>query len=224
MLKCFDVFWVSDFHAQGALFYFLLLIFLFLMYDYFNGKLVFKAPTHVILDVAGIGYHIHISLTTYSLIKDQENCKLFVSFQVREDAQTLYGFATEGERQLFNHLISVSGIGPNTGRMMLSSISPEEIQAAIINGQVQIIQKIKGIGPKSAQRLILELQDKLKKQGPDALMPLPIAKQSIPEEALTALVMLGFGKPQAEKVLNSLVSSDASLSVEALIKAALKRL
>ena len=125
------------------------------MCDYFNGKLVFKAPTHVILEVGGIGYYLHISLTTYSLIKDQENCKLFISFQVREDAHTLYGFATEGERHLFNHLISVSGIGPNTGRMMLSSGTPEEIQSAIVNGQVAMIQKIKGIGPKTAQRVIL---------------------------------------------------------------------
>ncbi|MBD1428349.1 MULTISPECIES: Holliday junction branch migration protein RuvA [Sphingobacterium] len=194
------------------------------MYDYFNGKLVFKAPTHVILEVGGIGYHIHISLTTYSLIKDQENSKLFISFQVREDSHTLYGFATEGERHLFNHLISVSGIGPNTGRMMLSSSTPEEIQSAIVNGQVAMIQKIKGIGPKTAQRVILELQDKLKKQGDDALLPLPIAKQSVPEEALTALVMLGFAKNQVEKVLASIVQTSESLSVEQIIKLALKKL
>lgn len=195
------------------------------MYDYFNGKLIFKAPTHVVLDVGGIGYHVHISLTTYSQIKDQESCKLYISFQVREDAHTLYGFATEGERQLFNHLISVSGIGPNTGRMMLSSITPEEIQSAIINGQVEVMKKIKGIGPKSAQRVILELQDKLKKQGPDALIPLVTTKQqSVPQEALSALVMLGFGKPQAEKVLNSLMVNDPEQTVEQLIKAALKRL
>lgn len=195
------------------------------MYDYFNGKLIFKAPTHVVLDVGGIGYHVHISLTTYSQIKDQESCKLYISFQVREDAHTLYGFATEGERQLFNHLISVSGIGPNTGRMMLSSITPEEIQSAIINGQVEVMQKIKGIGPKSAQRVILELQDKLKKQGPDALIPLVTTKQqSVPQEALSALVMLGFGKPQAEKVLNNLMANDPEQTVEQLIKAALKRL
>lgn len=194
------------------------------MYDYFNGKLVFKAPTHVILEVAGIGYHIHISLTTYSLIKDQENCKLFVSFQVREDSHTLYGFATEGERHLFNHLISVSGIGPNTGRMMLSSSTPEEIQSAIVNGQVALIQKIKGIGPKTAQRVILELQDKLKKQGDDTLLPLPIAKQSVPEEALSALVMLGFAKNQVEKVLASIVQTNEVLTVEAVIKLALKKL
>lgn len=194
------------------------------MYDYFNGKLVFKAPTHVIVEVGGIGYHIHISLTTYSQIKEQENCKLFVSFQVREDAHTLYGFATEGERHLFNHLISVSGIGPNTGRMMLSSSTPEEIQSAIVNGQVALIQKIKGIGPKTAQRVILELQDKLKKQGDNALLPLPIAKQSVPDEALSALVMLGFGKSQVEKVLSSIVQTNEALTVEQIIKLALKKL
>lgn len=194
------------------------------MYDYFNGKLVFKAPTHVILEVGGIGYYVHISLTTYSLIKDQENCKLFISFQVREDSQTLFGFATEGERHLFNHLISVSGIGPNTGRMMLSSITPEEIQSAIVNGHVATIQKIKGIGPKTAQRVILELQDKLKKQGADTLIPLPVTKQSIPEEALSALVMLGFPKAQVEKVLSTITLANPDLSVEDLIKLALKKL
>lgn len=194
------------------------------MYEYFNGKLVFKAPTHVVLDVNGIGYYIHISLNTFALIKDQENCKLFISFQVREDSQTLFGFATEGERQLFEHLISVSGIGPNTGRMILSSITPEEIQSAIINGQVAVIQKIKGIGPKTAQRLILELQDKLKKQGPDALISHVATKQSVPEEALSALIMLGFVKNQAEKVLNTIINTEPDLSVEQLIKLALKRL
>ena len=194
------------------------------MYEYFKGKLVFKAPTHVIIEVAGIGYYVHISLTTYSQIKDQEECKLFISFQVREDAHTLYGFATEAERHLFGHLISVSGIGPNTGRMMLSSITPEEIQQAIIMGQVAVIQKIKGIGPKTAQRVILELQDKLKKQGPDALIPLPVSKPSSSEEALTALVMLGFPKAQAEKALHAILLAEPDLSVEQLIKAALKRL
>ncbi|NGF56276.1 Holliday junction branch migration protein RuvA [Parapedobacter sp. SGR-10] len=194
------------------------------MYDYFNGKLVSKTPTHVILDVGGIGYHIHISLTTFAQIKEQETCKLYISFQVREDSHTLFGFATEGERHLFNHLISVSGIGPNTGRMMLSSSTPEEIQSAIVNGQVALIQKIKGIGPKTAQRVILELQDKLKKQGEDTLLPISISKQSVPEEALSALIMLGFQKNQVEKVLSSIVQTENNLSVEALIKSALKKL
>ncbi|WP_293934221.1 Holliday junction branch migration protein RuvA [Sphingobacterium sp. UBA6645] len=194
------------------------------MYEYFKGKLVFKAPTHVVIEVGGIGYYVHISLTTFSQIKDQEDCKLFISFQVREDSQTLFGFATEAERHLFHHLISVSGIGPNTGRMMLSSITPEEIQQAIVAGQVNVIQKIKGIGPKTAQRVILELQDKLKKQGPDALIPLVASKPSSAEEALTALVMLGFPKQQAEKALQVITTTDPDLTVEQLIKAALKRL
>lgn len=185
---------------------------------------MFKAPTHVILEVGGIGYHIHISLTTFAQIKDKEDCKLYVSFQVREDSQTLYGFATETERQMFNHLISVPGIGPSTGRMMLSSITPEEIQSAIINGELKVIQQIKGIGPKSAQRLVLELQDKLRKQGPDALIPLVLAKKSVPEEALSALLMLGFSKAQADKVLNTLVAENLDRTVEQLIKDALKRL
>lgn len=194
------------------------------MYEYFDGKLVFKAPTHVILDVGGVGYYVHISLTTYSQVKDVESCKLFISFQVREDAHTLYGFATEGERHLFNHLISVSGIGPNTGRMMLSSITPEEIQHAIVQGQVAVIQKIKGIGPKTAQRVILELQDKLKKEGPNALLPLPTQNQSATEEAVSALIMLGFPKQQVEKVVQGVSLTAPDLSVEGIIKLSLKKL
>ncbi|WP_367211000.1 Holliday junction branch migration protein RuvA [Sphingobacterium sp. R2] len=193
------------------------------MYEYFNGKLTYKAPTHVVIDVSGIGYYVHISLYTFSQIKDQENCKLFISLQVREDSHTLYGFATEGEKKLFENLISVSGIGPNTGRMILSSNTPDEIQSAIVNGQVLLIQKIKGIGPKTAQRLILELQDKLKKQGFEALAT-SIQSQSIPDEALSALVMLGFNKAAAEKVLNTILKTDSNLSVEDMIKLALKRL
>lgn len=193
------------------------------MYEYLNGKLAYKAPTHVVLDVGGVGYHIHISLHTYAQIKDVEQCKLYISFQVREDAHTLYGFAEEGERRLFEHLISVSGIGPGTGRMILSSISPDEIQSAIIQGNVPLIQRIKGIGPKTAQRMVLELQDKLKKQGPDALLAVP-KHQSVPEEALSALVMLGFARMQAEKTLAGIVQGNPDLTVEALIKEALKKL
>jgi Holliday junction DNA helicase, RuvA subunit len=193
------------------------------MYAYLNGRLAYKAPTHVVIDVSGVGYHVHISLHTYSQIKDREQCKLYISFQVREDAHTLFGFADEGERQLFEHLISVSGIGPNTGRMILSSITPEEIQSAIIQGNVPLIQRIKGIGPKTAQRMVLELQDKLKKQGPDVWVASP-SRQSVPEEALSALVMLGFARAQAEKVLTGIIRTAPDLTVEALIKEALKKL
>src|SRR5690606_3140274 len=155
--------------------------------------------------------------------KDADACKLYISFQVREDAHTLYGFADEGERRLFEHLISVSGIGPNTGRMILSSITPDEIQSAIVNGNVPLIQRIKGIGPKTAQRMVLELQDKLKKQGTDMLVAVD-RQQTVPEEALSALLMLGFVRVQAEKVLTGILQTNQEMSVEALIKEALKKL
>jgi len=193
------------------------------MYEYLNGKLVHKTPTHVVIDVGGIGYHVHISLHTFSKIKDADACKLYISFQVREDAHTLYGFADEGERRLFEHLISVSGIGPNTGRMILSSITPDEIQSAIVNGNLPLIQRIKGIGPKTAQRMVLELQDKLKKQGTDMLVAVD-RQQTVPEEALSALLMLGFVRVQAEKVLTGILQTNQEMSVEALIKEALKKL
>jgi len=194
------------------------------MYDYIDGKLAFKCPTYVVIDAGGVGYHINISLHTYSAIRDQERCKLFTWLHVKEDAHTLYGFFGEGERRLFLHLISVSGIGANTGRMILSSITPEEIQAAIVKGDVPLIQRIKGIGPKSAQRMILELQDKLKKEGPDSLISVP-QHTTAKEEALSALVMLGFNKAVAEKALSQAISnSSENLSVEQLIKIALKSL
>jgi len=194
------------------------------MYAYINGKLVFKCPTYVVIDAGGIGYHINISLNTYAELEEKENCKLYTWLHVKEDAHTLYGFFEEGERRLFLHLISVSGIGPNTGRMILSSITPSEIQTAIVKGDVPLIQRIKGIGPKSAQRMILELQDKLKKEGPDSLISMPV-HNTAKDEALSALVMLGFNKNIAEKALESAIRASAeSLSVEALIKIALKSL
>ncbi|MDB5030904.1 Holliday junction branch migration protein RuvA [Mucilaginibacter sp.] len=194
------------------------------MYAYIDGRLVFKSPAYVVIDAGGVGYHINISLNTYSLLADVERCKLFTWLHVKEDAHTLYGFADEGERRLFLHLISISGIGPNTGRMMLSSITPVEIQTAIINGNVALIQRIKGIGPKSAQRVILELQDKLKKEGPDTLSTTPVVK-TVKDEALAALVMLGFARNVAEKVLEQEMNKNSGvLTVEQLIKFALKSL
>lgn len=194
------------------------------MYAYIEGKLSFKCPTHVVIEAGGVGYQIHISLHTFSQLPDQERCKLYTWLHVKEDAHTLYGFADEGERRLFLHLISVSGIGPNTGRMILSSITPQEIQAAIVKGDVPLIQRIKGIGPKSAQRLILELQDKLKKEGYDSLISMP-QHNTVKDEALSALVMLGFAKNAAEKALDHAINAqNESLTVEALIKIALKSL
>src|ERR1700712_5170015 len=194
------------------------------MYAYIDGKLVFKSAAYVVIDAGGDGYHINISLHTYSRLGTAERCKLYTWLHVKEDAHTLYGFADEGERRLFLHLISISGIGPNTGRMMLSSISPEEIQNAIISGNVSLIQRIKGIGPKSAQRVILELQDKLRKEGSNTLSPAPLNK-TVREESLSALVMLGFARNVAERTIDQEISKNNSdLTVEQLIKSALKSL
>ncbi|MEO8794424.1 MAG: Holliday junction branch migration protein RuvA [Daejeonella sp.] len=194
------------------------------MYAYIDGKLVFKCPTYVVLETGGVGYHIHISLNTYSALQDKERCKLYTWLHVKEDAHTLYGFFDEGERRLYLHLISVSGIGPSTGRMILSSITPAEIQTAIVKGDVPLIQRIKGIGPKSAQRIILELQDKLRKEGPDSLISMP-QHTSAKDEALSALIMLGFNKSVAEKTLDQAIKNGTeNLSVEQLIKIALKSL
>jgi len=194
------------------------------MYAYIDGKLTFKNPTYVVIEAGGIGYQINISLNTYSALEDSERCKLYTWLHVKEDGHTLYGFADEGERRLFLHLISVSGIGPNTGRMILSSITPLEIQAAIVKGDLPLIQRIKGIGAKTAQRLVLELQDKLKKEGADTLISVP-QHNTVKDEALSALVMLGFAKQTAEKTIDQILTkTEGTLSVEQLIKHALKNL
>lgn len=194
------------------------------MIYHINGKLITKSPTDVVIEAAGVGYFINISLHTYSQIGSQEQLKLHTYLNVREDAHTLYGFYEETERRLFTHLISVSGIGPNTARMMLSSISPLEIQEAIIKGDVPLVQRIKGIGPKSAQRLILELQDKLKKEGPSTLLSAP-TNNTTRDEALSALVMLGFNKNTADKAIDAVMrTAEGAISVEQIIKSALKSL
>ncbi|MGV3706937.1 MAG: Holliday junction branch migration protein RuvA [Arcticibacter sp.] len=194
------------------------------MFAYIDGKLVFKCATYVIIEAGGVGYHINISINTYSKLPEGERCKLFVWQHIKEDAHTLYGFIDESEKRLFLHLISVSGIGPGTGRMILSSITPDEIQQAIVKGDVPLIQRIKGIGPKSAQRMILELQDKLKKEGVDTLTSVP-QYNTTKDEALSALVMLGFVKNAAEKAIDNVIKREpANLSIEQLIKLALKSL
>ncbi len=194
------------------------------MFEYIDGKLIFKCPTYIVVETGGIGYHINISLNTYSSLGDAERCKVYTWLHIKEDAHTLYGFADEGERRLFLHLISVSGIGPNTGRMMLSSITPTEIQTAIVNADLPLIQRIKGIGVKSAQRLVLELQDKLKKEGTGSLIAAPL-NNTVREEALSALLMLGFTRQPAEKVINQVMKNqEQDLTVEEMIKIALKNL
>ena len=194
------------------------------MFDYIDGRLTFKCPAYIVVEAGGVGYHINISLNTYSSLGTSERCKNYVWLHIKEDAHTLYGFMDEGERRLFLHLISVSGIGPNTGRMMLSSITPAEIQTAIVNADLPLIQRIKGIGVKSAQRLVLELQDKLKKEGTGSLIAAPL-NNTVREESLSALMMLGFAKAPAEKSLDLAVKNGGpDLTVEQMIKIALKNL
>lgn len=198
------------------------------MYAYLDGRITYKTPTHVYLDCHGVGYFVNISLNTYTQIESATQVKLYTHLVVREDAQVLYGFYSEEEKALFLHLISVSGIGPNTARLVLSSMSTNELQKAIISGDVRLIQSIKGIGPKSAQRLILELKDKLKKEpvqeGAETLV-LHGGNPVLTDEALAALNMLGFQKIQAEKAVQKALRDHHPItSVEELIKLSLKNL
>jgi holliday junction DNA helicase RuvA len=194
------------------------------MIAYIDGKLTHKDPTYVIIDVNGIGYQIKISLGTYSSLPAGERCKLHTYLHIKEDAHTLYGFTTAAEKEVFLLLISISGVGPNTGLMILSSLTVDEVQQAIVREDVRTIQQVKGIGAKTAQRVILELKDKMKK---DVLLTdtsMPSATHNTNRaEALSALVTLGFAKNVAEKTLDAIIKREGgNLSVEELIKFALK--
>ena len=188
-----------------------------------KGKLVEKTPTQVVVDCNGIGYEVNISLYTFSSLSSDENIKLFTHLQVREDAHILYGFFTVLERAVFRLLISVSGIGTSTARTMLSSLTPSEIQQAIGTEDVATIQGVKGIGLKTAQRVIIELKDKIKSlQGTDEI---PVFKSNtIKEETLSALEVLGYSRKVSEKVVDKLIQGDPDGSVEELIKSALNKL
>ena len=188
-----------------------------------QGKLVEKNPTQVVVDCNGIGYEINISLFTFSSLSSDENIKLFTHLQVREDAHILYGFFTVLERAVFRLLISVSGIGSSTARTMLSSLTPAEIQHAIGTEDVATIQGVKGIGLKTAQRLIIELKDKIKiLQGTDEI---PVLKSNtIKEETLSALEVLGYSRKASEKIVDKLIQGEPDSSVEGLIKSALNKL
>lgn len=190
------------------------------MYAYIQGALTFKHPTKVVLDNNGIGYDVNISLQTYSHIQSMEDCKLFIYMHVKEDEQTLYGFAEESEKELFIQLISISGIGPNTARMILSALSASELQQAILQENEELIKSIKGIGPKSAKRMILELKDKIGKDSDHISISKPTYNTNR-EEALSALVMLGFSKPASDKALDKVLTGPED-PVEELIKNALK--
>jgi Holliday junction DNA helicase RuvA len=188
-----------------------------------KGRLVEKSPTHVVIDCNGIGYEVNISLHTFSNLSAEENIQLFTHLQVREDAHTLYGFFTVLERAVFRLLIAVSGIGTSTARTMLSSLSPLEIQTAIAAGDVATIQGVKGIGLKTAQRVIIELKDKINglPEGTEILVP---KSNTIKDEALSALEVLGYSRKSSEKVVDNLIQGNPDSTVENIIKAALNKL
>ena len=188
-----------------------------------RGRVVEKSPTSVVIDCQGVGYLVNISLFTYGQLKDDENIQLYTHLQVREDAHTLYGFSTDLERQLFRLLIGILGIGANTARTMLSSLSPSEIGQAIQNDQVNVIQSVKGIGAKTAQRVVIELRDKVQSVIADAGIP-AVSSNTNREEALSALVVLGYQTKSCVKILDELLSMDAEMSVERLIRNALNKL
>jgi len=193
------------------------------MITHIQGKLVEKNPTDVVIDCNGVGYLLNISLHTFSQIPDQEQLKLFTYLLVREDSHTLYGFSSLAEREIFKLLISVSGIGANTARMMLSSLSPQQVKKGIAHGDVALIQSVKGIGAKTAARVILDLKDKVLKVYD--IDEVSVNKNNTnKDEALSALEVLGFVKKQAERVIDKIVTRLPDASVETLIKEALKNL
>ncbi len=194
------------------------------MYDYIKGSIAELNPAQAVLDCHDIGYKLEISLYTYEKIRDTKEAKLFVYYHVREDEQTFYGFFDKEERRIFQHLISVSGIGPNTARMVLSSLTPDEIAAAVAAGDVNKIKGVKGIGLKTAQKVIIELKDKIAKGAADLDLSGGNATSAGSSEAISALIMLGFGKTAVEKAVAAIVKGTPSLSVEDIIKKALKML
>ncbi len=193
------------------------------MITHLNGKLVEKNPTYVIIECAGVGYFVNISLHTFSKISDAENIRLLTHLQIKEDAHTLYGFVEKSEREIFRLLLSVSGIGSSTARTMLSSLDPSQLKNAIANGDVPTIQSVKGIGAKTAQRVILDLKDKILKVY-DIDEVSTSSNNTNKDEALSALEVLGFVRRQAEKVVDKIIAQDPTLSVENIIKLALKNL
>ncbi|HEX9956098.1 MAG TPA: Holliday junction branch migration protein RuvA [Fibrella sp.] len=195
------------------------------MIAYLDGTLAYKEASYAIIDIQGLGYEVFISLQTYSTLPGGgAPVKLFIHHNFREDNQTLFGFASADEKALFRELIAVSGVGPNTALGMLSAMSPQDLRLAIMSENVRAVQAIKGIGAKTAQRIILELKDKMKKSG--MLPGTPTYRQQagnpVREEALAALIALGFPRPSAEKSVDDILNADSSLSVEDIIRKALR--
>jgi Holliday junction DNA helicase RuvA len=194
------------------------------MINHINGKITEKTPTHIVVEANGVGYYVHISLTTYTKLVDLNDIKILTYLSIKEDAHTLYGFFDAEEREMFKLLISVNGVGTNTARMMLSSLQSQEISKAILQGNVNELKGIKGIGIKTAQRIIVDLKDKVGKDENISSDILTFLDNTNRDEALSALVALGFTKAAVEKVLQAILKAQPKLSVEALVKEALKKL
>ena len=197
------------------------------MYEYISGLVTDLAPTYAVIDAGGVGYYINISLQTYSAIEGEKSARLYVHFAVREDAQVLYGFATKLERELFRQLISVSGVGGNTARMILSTYSTSELRNIIATENAVLLKNVKGLGLKTAQKIIVELSGKMLELGADRdVAPVVAGNQSnaVLDETLAALVMLGFQKGASEKVVKAILNELPSISVEEAVRQALRRL
>ena len=193
------------------------------MITHLKGKLIEKNPTNIVVDCNGVGYSVNISLHTFSQLPSGENVKLFIHLQVREDSHTLFGFSSKVEREVFRLLISVSGIGASIARTMLSTLSPEQVMEAITQNNIAVIQSVKGIGAKTAQRVVLDLKDKIIKiYGLDEVSL--VSSNTKRNEALSALETLGFARKQAEKVCDDIVNKNPNASAETIIKQALKNL
>ncbi len=193
------------------------------MYEYIKGTINALTPASVVIETGGVGYYFNISLHSYSQLFQQKEAQVYAHLAVREDAHVLYGFSSLSEREVFRLLISVSGVGPNTARMMLSSLPPEEVKRAIVQEDLNTLKTIKGIGIKSAQRIIIDLKDKIELQTEDQQMISP-TYNTLKNEALSALEVLGFVRKNAEKAIDKLIVAEPQLTVEALIKKALKLL
>ena len=194
------------------------------MIDYIKGEVAELTPAYAIIDNHGIGYMVNISLYTYEkLQKAEKSATLYIYESIREDTHLLYGFFDKRERELFLLLISVSGVGPSIARMMLSAITPDDLSASIASGNVNSLKSVKGIGAKTAQRIIVDLKDKIKNDSLPLIEKMPV-RNEVYEEALAALVMLGFSQPVSQKVLAKLLASNSSMTVEEAIKQALKML
>ena len=196
------------------------------MYEYISGTVAEATPAYAVIDAGGVGYYLHISLETFSAVEHAQNARLYVHYIVREDAQILYGFATKVEREFFRHLISVSGVGGNTARMILSTYSPRELQGIITSGNAVLLKNVKGLGLKPAQKIIVELSGKLTALFDGDAGPLPVAGNgdAVYDEATAALVMLGFPKAASDKVVRAILKEQPDISVEETVRMSLKRL